>query len=722
MVALDQPLKQYFGHEAFLPGQQQLVEEALAGHDIFAVMPTGAGKSLIYQLAALLLPGVAVVVSPLIALMQDQVDRLHANGIAATFLNSTLEQDEQTARERAALRGELKLLYVAPERLLTPRFLALLDQIQTNVGLSLLVIDEAHCVSEWGHDFRPEYRQLSQVRDRFPQVPALALTATATDRVRDDIIAQMKLRHPHIHLASFNRPNLQYEVRVKTRGAYGELLHLLRQQPDAPTIIYCQSRKSVEELAAALTHDGIRALPYHAGMEHVERARNQNHFIRDDVPVLVATVAFGMGIAKPDVRAVIHYDLPRTLAGYYQESGRAGRDGLPALCLIFFGHGDRSKLEHLVTQQENPQEARIARQQLQQVTGYCESQICRRRVLLGYFGEEFTAVPCGGCDVCQHPAQMQDRTLDTQKLLSCIGRTHERFGMRHIIDVLRGANTQKIRELHHDQLPTYGQGTHLSAEEWLHLGRALLHQGIITESDDGYPILRFTPAAWEVLKQGRTVEIPAFTQAASAPPSARGERIDLPPDSMGLFQHLRILRKQLADARGIPPYLIFADSTLRGMAVQRPQTEEQFAQISGVGARKTADFFAPFSEAIRDYCTEHDLPMALVGAPAAPRPSARPELTQRLTLALFLEGLSVEEIAEQRNLRPSTIMDHLAKLIYDGETIDPDRLVAPDRFQAIAEAIRTVGGTSLTPIKEALGEGYEYGEIRLVRAFIEQGA
>jgi ATP-dependent DNA helicase RecQ len=726
MVALAQPLKQYFGHEAFLPGQEQLVEEALAGHDVFAVMPTGAGKSLIYQLAALLLPGVAVIVSPLIALMQDQVDRLHANGIAATFVNSTLAADEQTRRERAALRGEVKLLYVAPERLLTPRFLALMDQMQRSIGLSLLVIDEAHCVSEWGHDFRPEYRQISQVRDRFPQVPVLALTATATERVRKDIITQLKLRQPHLHLASFNRPNLTYEVRPKTRRAYDELLQLLRQQPDASTIIYCQSRKSVEDLATALTMDGIRALPYHAGMENTERAANQDHFIRDDVPVLVATVAFGMGIAKPDVRAVIHYDLPRTLAGYYQESGRAGRDGLPAACIIFYGQGDRAKLEHLVGQHPDAQEARIARQQLQQVVAYCEANTCRRTVLLGYFGETFTETPCSGCDVCQHPATMVDRTVDAQKLLSCIGRTQERFGMRHMIDILRGANTQKIRELHHDQLPTYGRGNDLSTEEWLHIGRSLLHQGILRESDDGYAVPKLTSAAWDVLKNGRTVLIAALTAPAVASPTrgtANNAPAELPAESQGLFQHLRALRKRLADAQGIAPYMIFADTTLRAMAVQRPQTEEQFAQISGVGARKIADYFIPFTEAIRDYCTEHDLSMGLtVFIRPATRPIGRADPTQRITLGLFNEGLSIAEIAARRNIHPRTVMDHLAKLVQEGEAIDPDRLIAPERFQVIANAIRQIGGTALKPIKEFLGDDYDYAEIHLVRAFIEQGA
>ena len=370
MEKIEQHLKQYFGHDAFLPGQQEIIEEALAGRDAFVLMPTGAGKSLIYQFSALTLPGLTVVVSPLIALMQDQVDRLKVNGIPATFINSSLNNSERMQREKAAINGRIKLLYVAPERLMGGNFRELLDQVENNVGLSLLAVDEAHCVSEWGHDFRPEYRQLGRLRDYYPHVPMLALTATATERVRDDILTQLRLRDPHIHVASFDRPNLYYEVRPKGRTSYGELLQLLREQPEASVIIYCQSRKGVDELSAALVRDGIRALPYHAGLTTEQRNEYQSRFIRDDVPVLVATIAFGMGIGKPDVRMVIHYDLPRNLEGYYQESGRAGRDGLPAQCILFFNHGDRVKVEYIISQKPDEEEYLRAHQQLQQVMAY----------------------------------------------------------------------------------------------------------------------------------------------------------------------------------------------------------------------------------------------------------------------------------------------------------------------------------------------------------------
>ncbi len=476
MQDIEQWLKQYFGHDAFRPGQQEIIEQTLSGRDAFVLMPTGGGKSLTYQLPALLLPGLTVVISPLIALMHDQVDQLRANGIAATFINSSLDSLERSQRERAALNGRVKLLYVAPERLLSESFLYLLDQIESNVGLSLLAVDEAHCVSEWGHDFRPEYRQLGQLRTRYPRSPMLALTATATERVRQDILTQLRLHDPYVHVASFNRPNLSYEVRPKHKGSYSELLQLLHGLPGEPVIIYCQSRKSVDDLSDCLQRDGIRALPYHAGLSGQQRTEHQTRFIRDDIAVLVATIAFGMGISKPDVRAVIHYDLPRNLEGYYQESGRAGRDGLPAQCILFFSYGDRAKVEYLIAQKPDEQEQAIARYQLQQAVAYSESSACRRRVLLAYFGETLRDENCSNCDNCHSPATLEDRTADARKFLACIVRTQERFGMRHIVDVLRGANTQKIRDYGHDQLSTFGIGKDLSADAWLYLGRALLQQ------------------------------------------------------------------------------------------------------------------------------------------------------------------------------------------------------------------------------------------------------
>src|SRR6266581_3207187 len=552
-MKIEQTLKQHFGFERFWAGQREIVEQVLAGRDAFVLMPTGGGKSLTYQLPALLMPGLTIVVSPLIALMQDQVDRLRANGIAATFINSSLDSNERFQREQAAAHGAVKLLYVAPERLMGQNFLYFLDEIQSSVGLSLLAVDEAHCVSEWGHDFRPEYRQLGRLRSRYTKVPMLALTATATERVRDDILEQLRLYEPYTHIASFDRPSLYYEVRTKHKGSYGELVQLLREAGDASVLVYCQSRKGVDDLSEALRRDGIRALPYHAGLTTEQRNEHQARFIRDDVSVLVATIAFGMGISKPDVRAVIHYDLPRNLEGYYQESGRAGRDGLPAQCILFFSHGDRAKVEYLIAQKPDEQEQVIARYQLQQAVAYSESSACRRRVLLAYFGETLRDENCSNCDNCRSPATLEDRTADARKFLACIVRTQERFGMRHIVDVLRGANTQRIRDNRHDQLSTYSIGKDLSADAWLYLGRALLQQGLVSQSTDGYPILRLNTLSWEILRKQCSVQV-------AEPPrnvTTQKETRVLEPEAEQLFQHLRSLRKKIADEQGVPPYVVF---------------------------------------------------------------------------------------------------------------------------------------------------------------------
>lgn len=727
MENIEDTLKQYFGHDSFLMGQRGIIQQVLSGRDAFILMPTGAGKSLIYQFSSLLMSGLTIVISPLIALMQDQVDRLQANGIAATFINSSLSSDERLERERAALNGKLKLLYLAPERLMTLSCLSLLDEIHKRVGLSLIAVDEAHCVSEWGHDFRPEYRLLGHLRDRYPSVPMLALTATATQRVRDDILAQLMLQDPYIHIASFNRSNLYYEVRQKHRGSYQELLQLLRAQSDSSVIVYCQSRKGVEELSKFLQQDGINALPYHAGLTSEQRTDHQTRFMRDDVSVLVATVAFGMGIAKPDVRAVIHYDMPKSLEGYYQESGRAGRDGLKAQCVLFYQYADRAKLEFTIVQKTDEQERRIAHQQLQQVIDYGESLVCRRRVLLAYFDEKYQQENCGNCDNCLRPrTPIEDRTIDAQKFLSCVSRTQQRFGMRHIVDILRGANTQKIRDLNHDQLTTYGIGKDLSIDAWMYLGRSLLQQGLLTQTDDGYPVLKLNKLSLEILRRQRSVEIPTLPvhlQKASDTIPSRLSALD--PEEMGLFHHLRSLRKQLADAQGVAPFVVFHDSTLLAMAQQRPQNKEQFTKIPGVGVSKLDAYWMPFTDAIRDYCRRHNLAMGLEPEPQKIEVVSLPRVkisapTRQLTLELYRQGRSIHEIAEERNLKPDTIMGHLADLIEAGETIDVEQLIQPGHYDAIVEALRQADGRVLGTVKDVLGDEYSYGEIRIVRALVRR--
>jgi ATP-dependent DNA helicase RecQ len=731
---LEETLKQHFGYNTFRTGQRQIIELVLNGHDALVLMPTGGGKSLTYQLPALHMPGLTVVVSPLIALMKDQVERLQANGIPATFINSSLGAIERERRERDVINGRLKLLYLAPERLLTASFLNLLDQVDERIGLSLLAVDEAHCVSEWGHDFRPEYRQLGRLRERYSHVPTLALTATATERVQQDILTQLHLREPYVHIASFNRPNLTYEVRQKHKGTFQELLQLIRQQPEASTIIYCQSRKGVESLSEALNAQRIRSLPYHAGLSDEERAEHQERFIRDDVPVLVATVAFGMGIAKPDVRMVVHYDMPKSLEGYYQESGRAGRDGQPARCILFFQHGDRAKLEYMLAQKVDEQEQRIARQQLQQVMAYAESTVCRRRILLGYFGETLREGPCDTCDNCMHPAAVEDRTIDAQKFLSCVSRTHQRFGMRYIIDILRGANIQKIRSLNHDQLSTYGIGKDLSVDEWLQLGRALLHQGLLNETTDGFPILQLNKLSLEILRRERQVEIAISTtrQQASSAASATGRPAqasseqELTMEEQGLFEALRLLRKRLADERGVPPYVIFPDSSLRAMASQRPQSSAHFARIPGVGSNKLTAYYLPFTQAIANYCQQQHLAMEITSAEAVDQQTSNGHAssggppTRTVTLNLYRQGYSIEEIANQRGLKSTTIVSHLTELLEKGEAIEIEGLLTPGHYEVIAQALQQVGDEALKPVKDLLGDEYDYGEIRLVRAIMRQ--
>lgn len=609
---LSTALKQAFGFDSFRPGQEAVVRDAMAGRDLLAVMPTGGGKSLCFQLPALLQPGVMIVVSPLIALMQDQVRQMENNGIAATFLNSSLDARSARERSEALLRGDYRLLYVAPERLLSSDFLeGLLPRLAQEQGLSGFTVDEAHCVSEWGHDFRPEYRQLDRLRERFPDVPIFAFTATATRRVRDDIVAQLDLRRAALHVASFNRPNLHYAVHPKGGGTYTAILTQARG--GGAGIIYCLSRKRVEELAAKLAADGIRALPYHAGLNAGTRRDNQNAFIRDDAQVMVATIAFGMGINKPDVRWVIHHDLPRSMEGYYQEAGRAGRDNEPAQCTLYFGLGDIHTAEFLIGKKIDPEtgapleaEQRVARQQLRQVLDYAESTECRRAVQLRYFGESFTP-PCGACDNCNNPRRLEDWTLEAQQFLSCVarlGQRGQRFGSAYTIDLLRGARTEKVLGNGHDTLSTYGIGNDRSQDEWRALARTLLHRGLVDETHDGYPVLQLNAASRAVLKGEQCVQMapPPKRERSTSRRTKRAAAAQMEtPKQQSLFDQLRALRKQLADERNVPPYVVFSDASLRQMAAEQPLSREQFSRIVGVGAAKLEQYCEIFTGVIRSF-------------------------------------------------------------------------------------------------------------------------
>ncbi len=725
---IEQELKQYFGYDSFRLGQRQVVEYLLAGRDELVLMPTGGGKSLTYQLPALLLPGLAIVVSPLIALMRDQVSRLQANGIAATYVNSSLSASECTRREELASLGKIKLLYVAPERLFKHNFLSRLDHIQQHVGLSLFAIDEAHCVSEWGHDFRPEYRQLGFLRERYPQVPMLALTATATERVREDILTQLRLRQPYVHIASFNRANLTYEVRRKDKNSYAELVQFLRERVGQSIIIYCMSRQGVENMSASLTRDGIANLPYHAGLAADVRTEHQDRFIRDDVSVLVGTIAFGMGIAKPDVRAVVHYDLPRTLEGYYQESGRAGRDGLPAECILFFNYGDRMRAEYFVMQRQDEQQQAIAAQQLRQVLAYCESSACRRRALLNYFGETVTEGHCGSCDNCQQSMAVEDRTQEAVLFLRCVGYTRQSFGMRHVIDVLRGANTQRIRSYNHQNLAIYGAGQSLSQDEWRRIGQALLQQGLLSETTDGFPVLRLTLNARELIQgtrsfqMTRAVEVKRSIRAGAT--RTQADAVPLAPLNEQLFLRLRALRKQLADVQGMPPYVIFPDNALRGMALSLPQSEETFLRIPGVGSKKLEAYYTPFVQEIAAYMREHpEIESTEIHRVGAERPlsatTQAAQMTRHHAVALTRQDLTLEEIARACNRSQSTVANYLCEAYKQGEDINLARFLQDGHHDRIVEVFERLGDAQLRPVKDALGDDYSYEELRIVRTLMQ---
>lgn len=725
---LEQYLKHYFGYDSFRSGQREIIEAAIADRDVLVLIPTGGGKSLCFQLPALLKPGLTIVVSPLIALMQDQVQLLQDNGIPATFLNSSLPPNEARSRSRDILNGKIKLLYVAPERLLSDEFIfSFLPQIQQTIGLSAFAIDEAHCVSEWGHDFRPEYRQLAHLRSQYPNVPIWALTATATERVRTDIIDQLELRDPFVQVSSFNRPNLYYEVRPKNRNAYADMLQQIRQT-DGSGIVYCLSRKSVEEIAVKLQKDGIKALPYHAGLDADTRTENQRRFIRDDVQVIVATIAFGMGINKPDVRFVIHYSLPKNIEGYYQESGRAGRDGEPAFCTLYYGLGDIKTIDFIIGQKVDPntgepleEEQRIAQQQLRRVINYAEALECRRIVQLGYFGESFPG-GCGQCDNCRYPKPLEDWTIDAQKFLSCVARFAQRnqhYGTNYTIEVLRGSKEKRILLNHHDKLSTYGIGKDKTADQWKMLARSLIHQGLVDEATDGYAVLKLNDLSWEVLRGQRNVLVavePVKQETLLQASDVDNDQVE------ALLLRLKLLRKRIADEQEVPPYVIFSNATLRLMAQQQPLNRQQFRQLSGVGDRKLSQYGETFIQEIVNFREEQGLPtdgaMGITSNAARSNDRRTPTDSLRQTLALYQRGMKPADIAETRNLRLGTVMDHLITLFEQGQDVPLDRLISPDRKAIIAQTFRQLHTDSLSHVKDVLGKAYTYDEVRLVRAWL----
>jgi len=590
-------LRHVFGYDSFRGEQAQVVSHVADGGDALVLMPTGGGKSLCYQLPALLRDGTAIVVSPLIALMQDQVEALRQLGVRAAFLNSSQDAGEATATERQLLDGALDLLYVAPERLLTPRFLSLLDRSR----VALFAIDEAHCVSQWGHDFRPEYRQLTTLHERWPQVPRIALTATADAPTRREIVERLALENARQFVSSFDRPNIRYAVAQK-HDSRRQLLEFLGGHAGESGIVYCLSRRKVEATAAALAERGINALPYHAGLDASVRAANQRRFLREEGIVMVATIAFGMGIDKPDVRFVAHLDLPKSLEGYYQETGRAGRDGEPAEAWLAYGLGDAVLLQRMIeTSEAGEDRKQLERRKLDALVGYCESTGCRRQTLLAYFGEPHPGA-CGACDNCLQPPQSWDGTIAAQKALSCVYRSGQRFGAAHVIDILRGADTVKIRQHGHASLSTHGIGNDLDAKQWRSVFRQLVAAGLLEVDIEGHGALRLTSASSEVLKGRRTLSLRSEAPAA-ARRRERGTRepaAGLTTEAMARFEALRQWRGDAARAQGVPAYVIFHDSTLREIARQQPSDLGTLATISGVGAGKLERYGTAVLDAVAD--------------------------------------------------------------------------------------------------------------------------
>ena len=713
-------LKAYFGFDQFLPLQEDIISKVLAKHDSLVLMPTGGGKSLCYQLPAIQFRGLTLVVSPLIALMKDQVDGLKANGVPAGLLNSTLSPDESAEVQDQARRGELKMLYVAPERLTLPGFQRFLRSLE----ISLIAIDEAHCISEWGHDFRPDYRNLKALREGFPKVPVIALTATATTQVREDIVAQLGLNKPDIFISSFNRPNLTYTIQPKTEPL-STLLNLLDKHPGGSTIIYRFSRKATEETAIELTDRGFSALPYHAGLDRDLRRETQEKFIRDQVQIVVATIAFGMGIDKPDVRLVVHYDLPKTVEGYYQETGRAGRDGLPSDCVLFYSYGDRSKQEYFISNIEDDDERDKAHIKLGQVITLCDLQTCRRAYLMEYLGEHWPKTDCGGCDICLLPREEFDATEIAQKILSTSIRTGERFGANYLVDVLRGSNNKTVKERGHHDLPVFGISRDMDSNDLKEMVRSLVTNGFLTQQSSGYPTLSVSARGRKFLKDRESLTLTRPKHTAPTKPKSLDTLNRETAYDTKLFDELAALRLEIAAQREVPAYQIFGNKALQQMAFHMPVDEQQFSNISGVGYAKLRDFSQPFLKVITEYIQANGQYTEIKGVPiAAPkkRTSLGISMSIRQTRDLISQGLSMAEAAEERGISETTIRSHLERLVQEGGQVELNHLLpSEERRIKIESAFKEIGEARLTPVRDMLGEDYSWDELAVVRLALRQG-
>jgi ATP-dependent DNA helicase RecQ len=728
-------LRNVFGFRDFVGPQETIIDTLVSGGDAVVLMPTGGGKSMCYQIPALLRPGTAVVVSPLIALMRDQVQSLTQNGVRAACLNSSLSAADARGVESELLAGRLDLIYVAPERLFMPGFL---DQLE-RIPLALFAIDEAHCVSQWGHDFRPEYTRLGVLAERFPAVPRMALTATADDLTRTDIIRQLRLESARIFAAGFDRPGIRYLVTVKDHPEQ-QLANFLRSQPHGDAgIIYRMSRKKVEATAASLCKQGFTALPYHAGLDGGTRERNQERFMREDGVIMVATVAFGMGVDKPNVRFVVHLDPPTSLEAYHQETGRAGRDGLPAVAWMTYGLGDIAMLRRLVAMdagqtplpadsaemrgEARARHERLKQQKLTALLGYCETTDCRRQVLLRYFGQELPE-PCGNCDICLNPVESWDGTVAAQKALSAIFRAKEGFGAGHLADVLVGKQTRAIERWGHESLSTFGVGTELSRPEWLSVYRQLVAAGLVDVDMEGYGALKLNARSWEVMKGGRSVSLrrdPVPVRGAHKS-LARGVADAATPEARELWESMRQLRLEISREQGVPPYAVFSDRTLQELVRYRPRRMEELLGISGVGRMKLAAYGERITQALHAHESAHGRPSDLPEAPLPRAEKTRPaaqELsgTEQASLELFREKGSVDAVALARSLKPATVYGHLTKAIALGHVSAADVTgLGRGQISRIEECLGSGRGrASLGAAMEALDGEFGYEILRCVQ-------
>ena len=697
-----QVLNSVFGYGAFRHHQAEIIDSLMSSKDVLTLMPTGGGKSLCYQIPAILRDGTGIVVSPLIALMQDQVDALKQLNISAAFLNSSLDNDTQRETEQKLLNGELSLLYVAPERLLTQRMIHLLKQIK----VSLFAIDEAHCVSQWGHDFRKEYQQLSVLHEHFPEVPRIALTATADKRTRGEIINQLNLQNAATFVNSFDRPNIHYKL-SEGQNARNELWKFIQNEhPQDAGIIYCLSRKKVESTAQWLNEKGRKALPYHAGLSDQERQTNQARFLREDGLIIVATIAFGMGIDKPDVRFVAHLNLPKSMEAYYQETGRAGRDGLPANAWMSYGLQDVITLKQMMSESGAEEKyKRVEQHKLETMLGFTEIVSCRRQALLDYFDEDLDK-PCGNCDNCLTPAETWDATIAAQKALSCVHRTGQRFGVSYLADVLLGKDNKRIQQFGHNNLSVYGIGKEYDAKQWRSIFRQLISRNLLAVDIEGHGSLLLTEQCRVILKGEQTLLLRKESKRAKSSRKGRKSYNTENKSNNILWEALRTCRKTLAEENDVPPFVIFHDATLSEMMERRPTNEEQFLRLTGVGESKLEKYSAAFLKVI---CEHADNDIQDVSD------------TVNESLQLFRSGLDPYAIAKKRNIKPTTVYTHLANCIEQGElklreVIDLDE----QDINIIHETLLSTddGSRKIKPVYDALDGMFDYHTIRCVQAAV----